>query len=61
MDENKEYLGDGVYATDGDGAIKLTVENGIHTTQTIYLETEVLDALNRYVEKMGRIAKATKE
>ena len=44
----KVYLGDGVYA-DFDGYhIVLTTEDGIETTNTIYLEAAVLNALNRY-------------
>ena len=45
----KEYLGDGVYA-DFDGYhLVLTTENGIATTNTIYLEPEVTFALRRYI------------
>lgn len=41
----KVYLGDGVYAEfDQFGAVKLTTENGIETTNTIYLEPEVVEA-----------------
>lgn len=43
----KVYLGDGVYAYyDGYGVI-LTTENGIAVTNTIYLEPEVLKALQK--------------
>lgn len=49
---NKDYLGDGVYIeTDGYGLI-LTTEDGISIQNTIYLEPEVLSAINRYVERM---------
>jgi len=44
----KSYLGDGVYAESdphGGAGIALTTENGIQTTNTIYLEPEVQDAL----------------
>lgn len=48
----KDYLGDGVYA-DFDGyAIILTTENGIETTNTIYLEPSVLAALEEYQQKL---------
>jgi hypothetical protein len=49
MATRKEYLGDGVYA-EFDSAtldVTLTTENGIETTNTIVLEPEVLDALER--------------
>ncbi len=48
---NKTYLGDGVYAeADDDGlSVTLTTENGIAVTNTIYLEAEVLDALDKFV------------
>jgi hypothetical protein len=48
----KSYLGDGVYAQVESGMIKLTAENGIHATDTIYLELEVWDALKKYVQKI---------
>jgi hypothetical protein len=41
----KTYLGDGVYADVEYGMIKLTTEDGISTTNTIYLEPEVINAL----------------
>lgn len=38
MAKTKEYLGDGVYAEiDEDAGIKLTTEDGINVTNTIYL------------------------
>jgi hypothetical protein len=56
MSNKKKYLGDGVYA-DFDGyQIKLTAENGISATDTIYLEPAVLEALNRYVEALKTTA-----
>jgi hypothetical protein len=48
----KEYLGDGVYAELDRGMVKLTTENGIEVTNTIYLEPEVIDTLLRYLEKL---------
>ena len=47
----KQYLGDGVYAEVERGMLKLTTENGIATTNTIYLEPEVLASLLRYVSE----------
>jgi hypothetical protein len=56
MSDKKKYLGDGVYA-DFDGyQIKLTAENGISATDTIYLEPAVLAALNKYVESLKTTA-----
>lgn len=52
MSAHKTYLGDGAYAdTDGFGII-LTTENGIETTNQIYLEPEVLEALNKFKERI---------
>jgi hypothetical protein len=46
----KFYLGDGVYiCCDGYGII-LTTENGISTTNTIYLEPPVFNALLDYAK-----------
>jgi hypothetical protein len=48
----KTYLGDGVYAEfDGHGFI-ITTSNGIETTNTIYLEPEVLQAFVNWGEKV---------
>lgn len=52
MSVHKDYAGDGCYMDfDGFGII-LTTENGIETTNTIYLEPSVLSAVNRYAERM---------
>lgn len=47
---NKKYLGDGVYADIENGMLKLTVENGISATDTIYLEYEVYLALLAFMD-----------
>ena len=55
MSNNKSYLGDGVYV-DIDEFVKsiiLTTENGISTTNTIYLEDQVVEALIRYLKNKG--------
>ena len=47
------YLGDAVYAEFDGYAIKLTTGNGRGgITNTIYLEPEVLDTLNKFVESL---------
>jgi hypothetical protein len=49
----KTYLGDGVYLEYVDGAIlKLTTEDGVQTTNTIWLEWETYHALLRFVETL---------
>jgi hypothetical protein len=48
----KEYLGDGVYVQHDGYALHLTTENGIETTNNIYLEPEVYVALVNYVKKL---------
>lgn len=50
----KNYLGDAVYADFDGWRVILTTENGISTSNTIVLEPEVFDALNRYVEMLKR-------
>jgi hypothetical protein len=47
--DNKDYLGDGVYAEfDGFGIVLMA---NVPTTDVIYLEPEVLDALVRFYER----------
>jgi len=48
MGEAKTYLGDGVYAAFDGFAITLTTENGIETTNEIFLEPEVFANLERW-------------
>ena len=50
MTNLKQYLGDSVYADIQDGMLKLTTENGAGANNTIYLESEVVNALLRYLE-----------
>jgi len=45
----KTYLGDGVYADWDRGNLKLTTENGVEATNTIYLELEVLAKLMEFL------------
>jgi hypothetical protein len=49
----KTYLGDGVYAAMSYGGdIILTTENGVETTNTIYLDRDVLNNLNVYINRV---------
>lgn len=52
MASDRTYLGDGVYVAIEDHMVKLTTENGIETTNTIYLEVEVMDALETWWTRM---------
>lgn len=47
----KMYLGDGVYAELDGLDVVLTTEDGIRATNRIVLEPEVLDALNRWLQR----------
>lgn len=51
MNLEKEYLGDSVYAEIENGMLKLTTDNGMGASNEIYLDLEVLAALNAYVER----------
>jgi hypothetical protein len=48
--KEKTYLGDAVYAQWDRGMLKLTTEDGIMETNTIYLEPEVITALLDYLK-----------
>jgi len=52
---DRDYMGDGVYATFDGFQIKLTAENGIEAHDTIYLEPFVLYAVIRYAIRCGII------
>lgn len=56
MSEQKTYLGDSVYAEIENGMLKLTTENGMGASNTIYLEQEVYEALVEYVSNLQRLA-----
>lgn len=47
----KQYLGDGVYVRRDGRMVCLTTENGIRTTNEIFLETEVLESLMEFFER----------
>ena len=49
---DRAYLGDGVYVEIENRMVKLTTENGIEVSNTIYLEVEVMDALEVWWTRM---------
>ncbi len=54
MNDNKDYIGDGVYVEfDRYGRIILKANDFYTPTDTIYLEPEVLSALLRFAKRMG--------
>jgi hypothetical protein len=55
----KRYLGDGVYAEVERGMIKLTTSNGWMTSNTIFLEPAVFEALKMFVDDAIRAARTT--
>ena len=52
MDEKREYLGDGVYATFDDYQIWLSTERDGGVQHTIALEPEVFAALQEYARRL---------
>jgi len=59
MDEHNDYLGDGVYASFDGYHIRLAVDH--HENVVVYLEPSVLDALDRYRDRINQIVKETNE
>jgi len=59
--ETKTYLGDGVYASCDGYQIRLTTENGIETTNEIFLEPAVMDKLLEYHDGLIQSAKELNE
>ncbi len=53
----KEYIGDGVYAEVERDVVKLTTENGIEVTNTIFLEREVMEQLKKFYAKTLELMK----
>ena len=52
MKEQEDYLGDGVYVIFDGYGIQLRANDARHPTDTIYLEPEVLEALNRFIDRV---------
>ena len=48
----KEYLGDSVYAEFDGYGITLTTDNGLGPSNTIFLDPEVLTALNQFASRV---------
>lgn len=57
MDDTQTYLGDGVYASHDGYAIAIWTSDGIRQSEKIYLEPEVLAALDQFVR--AALSKAT--
>lgn len=51
----KVYLGDSVYVEVERGMLKLTTENGMGPTNTVYLEAVVLKQLLAYVQRLRTV------
>lgn len=49
---SKSYLGDGVYVDVERGMLKLTTEDGISTTNEIFLDPAVYESLVKYVDRL---------
>lgn len=47
----KVYLGDAVYIEVERGMLKLTTEDGIRVSNTVFLERYVLEAFEEYVKE----------
>lgn len=56
-DKHRSYLGDAVYAEFDGYHVVLTTEDGYRATNRIYLEPQVLQALDRYVKRLIEEAK----
>ncbi len=52
MNAFKDYLGDSVYAEFDGHHIVLTTDNGFGASNTIFLESAVLKALDNYRERL---------
>ena len=51
---DKAYIGYGVYVAVVNGSIRLTTENGVEATNTIYLEPEIWRTLKLWVEDVEK-------
>lgn len=53
-DRAKQYLGDGVFVADWQDGLVLTTDNGLKTTNTIYLTREVFFQLLVFANRRFR-------
>lgn len=53
----KQYLGDGVYVGFDGFVLVLSAENGVHATDTIYLEPQVLESLVLYIDELKQASR----
>lgn len=53
----KDYLGDGVYVEVEDGMLKVTTEDGVETSNIIFFEPEVFQALVRFTKRVAEVDK----
>ena len=51
---NKQYIGDGVYVEVENGMLKLTTDDGVYSNNTIYLDSDVLGNLQKYIEELKK-------
>jgi hypothetical protein len=49
-----EYIGDGVYAKFDGFGVWLLANDHLNPTDKVYLEPEVLNALNRFVKQLNK-------
>ena len=58
MNDKKEYLGDGLYATFDGWGIWLTSEDWVSVLNKVYLEPSVLQGFENYVTRLREFIKA---
>ena len=61
MDYPKEYLGDGLYAISDGYGIWLHANHPENPTDRVYLEPEVLEAINIFAKKCDDLIKELKD
>ncbi len=50
---SKDYLGDSVYVEFDGYGFEVTTNNGMGPSNTIYMEPQVIEALNRFVARVS--------
>lgn len=51
----KDYLGDSVYVEVEDGMVKLTTDNGMGASNTIYLDGSTMNALVDWYKRLNGV------